>query len=138
MPDEMTPGEIGRRFERIERDQRATDDRITGLARDMVPNALWAAEHKALEERLTELRSDMTTGFDRIERTSQERKAALERKDTELGREIAAIRKAAAEERSARERARPGTLTNWLTGIGVFVALIALIVTIVTTTHGGH
>lgn len=63
MADEMTPGEIRRTLERMERehreDQRATDDRITKLAADMVPTTLWASEHRALKDDVDEVKTDL-------------------------------------------------------------------------------
>ncbi len=139
--DDVTLGELHRTLDRLERrvdsGQRATDDRITQIASQMVPHSLWAAEHKAIEDTVAEAKADMQAGFERVERASQERKGVLERKDAELAKEIAEVRKEVASDRVARERARPGNLANWLTGAGVLVALIALIVTLVAT-HGGH
>lgn len=137
MPDDLTSGEIMRRFDRIERDQRATDDRITQLAKDMVPTTLWASEHEALEGVVAELRADMQAGFGRVEDTARERKSALDRKDAELAAGLAEVRREAAEDRAERDKRRPGVIANWITAAGVVVALVALIVTLVTT-HGGH
>lgn len=137
MPDDLTSGEISRRFERIERDQRATDDRITQLAKDMVPTTLWQSEHEALEGVVAELRADMRAGFERVEATSQERRAALAARDAELAASVAEVRREVAEDRADRDKRRPSVVANWITAAGVVVALVALIVTLVTT-HGGR
>ena len=82
MADDLTPGEIRRTFERIERalqdSQRASDDRMNELARKTVPAELWAAEHRALVDDVKHLETDVHEGFERVERTSRERKAVLE------------------------------------------------------------
>lgn len=138
--DDVTLGEVRRTLDRLDRrvaeGQKHTDDRLAQLAGQMVPTALWAAEHKALEDTVSELRADTKAGFERVENTSQERKRALEKADAENAAATAAVRKMVEDDRAARDARRPSTLTNWLTGIGVTVALIALIVTLLT--HGGH
>lgn len=92
MADEMTPGEISRRFDRIERDQRATDDRITGLAKAMVPTELWGSEHRALADDVKHLETDTSAAFARVDKTSLERRAALVARDDDLAKAIEALR----------------------------------------------
>ena len=126
MADEMTPGEISRRFDRIERDQRALDDRITSVAGQMVPAALYEAAHQALIDRVAHAEADTKAGFDRVDATSRERKRELEVK-------IAAV----ADAQAAREKSRPSIVANWITASGVVIALVGLVVTLVMT-HGGR
>ena len=134
--DELTNGEIKRWLERletrVETGQRATDDRMTQLAKDMVPHTLWAAEHKALEDTVTEVRSDMAAGFERVERTSLERKAALEKADAANAKAIKEVKDA----QEYRTRGRTSVVANWIAAAGVIVAVGLLIATLVTS--GGH
>lgn len=137
MPDDdVTLGEIRRSLERLERrvetGQHATDDRITQLAGQMVPHSLWAAEHKALEDTVSELRVDMKAGFDRVERTSQERKAVLERADADNARAIKDLRDGEA----SRSRSRTSTVANWIAAAGVIISVGLLVATLLST--GGH
>lgn len=130
MPDDdVTLGEIRRSLERLERrvenGQRDTDNRITQLASQMVPHSLWAAEHKALEDTVAELRVDTKAAFDRVERTSQERKGVLERQIKEI-----------ADGQSQRTRGRTGTVANWIAAAGVVISVGLLIATLLST--GGH
>lgn len=137
MADEMTPGEISRRFDRIERDQRALDDRITSVAGQMVPAALYEAAHQALIDRVAHAETDTKAAFDRVESTSRDRKTVLEKADADNAKAITALRRALEEDRAVRVRSRPSIVANWITASGVVIALIALIVTLVTT-HGGR
>lgn len=132
MAEEMTPGETIRRFDRIERDQRAADDRITSVTGQMVPAAQYEIAHQALVEKVAHVEADMKAGFDRVDRTSRERKAALEARDAELAAEIKAVR----EDQASHARGRTGAVANWITGAGVIIALIALVVTILTARGG--
>lgn len=126
MAEEMTPGEVSRRFDRIERDQRALDDRITSVAGQMVPAALYEAAHQALIDRVAHAEADTKAAFDRVEATSRERKRELEAK-------IAAVARA----QSERDKSRPSIIANWITASGVVIALVGLVVTLVMT-HGGR
>ena len=140
MADDLSNGEIRRWLERTDRQmqagQKATDDRLAQLASQMVPTSLWAAEHKALEDTVAELRADMKTGFERIENTSRERKAVLEKADAENAAAISAVRRMVEDERAGRDKSRPAIVANWITVSGVLVALAALVVTLLT--HGGR
>jgi hypothetical protein len=93
MADDLTPGEVRRTLERIERvqneSQKAVDDRLSELARKTVPAELWAAEHRALGDDVKGLEADLHEAVALIERTSQERM-------TTLRGEIAVVRKAQA------------------------------------------
>ena len=68
MADDMTPGEVHRTLERIERSQRdahkAIDDRIATLAQQMVPASLWDSAHKALADDVKHLESDTREAFE--------------------------------------------------------------------------
>lgn len=88
MADEPTLGELGRRLDRYERDQRATDDRITSLAKSMVPADLWASEHKALQDDVKHLETDVNEALARVEKTSLERRGALTKRDDDLAKAI--------------------------------------------------
>lgn len=88
MADDLTPGEIRRAIERLEQAQKdsnkASDDRVANLAQQMVPAALWAAEHKALVDDVKHLETDVHEGFDRVERISVERRTVLEADITKI------------------------------------------------------
>jgi hypothetical protein len=121
----MTPGEVRRTLERIEQSQKdankAGDDRLANLAQQMVPASLWASEHKALADDVKHLEADVREGFDRVERTSQERMATLRS-------EVAGVRKAQAKhEESHRD------LGTWSRNkkLAVTVALIGASATLV-------
>jgi hypothetical protein len=94
--DDMTPGEVRRSFERIERQQKASDDRLGELARQMVPTELWSAEQRADRERIARQEKDAGDTAALIERTSQERMKML------LG-QIADVRKSLAEHKKTHE-----------------------------------
>lgn len=136
MADDETLGEVSRNVARLERrveaGQRDTDNRIADLASKMVPTSLWAAQHEALERTVAELRTDMTTGFERVERTSQERKSALEKADAANAKAIKEVKDA----QETRARGRTSAVANWIAAAGVIVAVGLLIATLVTS--GGH
>lgn len=101
MADDFTSGEVRRTLERIEQSQKdahkAIDDRLANLAQQMVPASLWTSERKALTDDVQHLESDVREGFDRVERTSQERMGTLRN-------EISGVRKAqAAHEQGHRD-----------------------------------
>ena len=50
--DPLTPGEIRRAIERLERADQALGARITQVASDSLTVKLWDAEHRALNEKL--------------------------------------------------------------------------------------
>lgn len=128
----MTPGEIRRTFERIERQQqegqRAVDDRITRLAADSVPTVLWASEHKAVLDDVQHNAEDMRQGFDRVEKTSLERVAALRTEIAGVRGEVAAVRKGLGEHNKKHETDNSWSRSKWLTIIGIVVAASATIV----------
>lgn len=137
MADEMTPGEIRRTFDRIERDhkesQKAADDRLTELARKMVPTELWQSEHRALGEDVKHLESDLREAVERTEKTSQERM-------TTLRGEIAVVRKAqAAHEAGHRDLgawSRSKKLAVGAALIGASATLIAVWIAAVLAAKG--
>lgn len=61
MADDLTPGEIARSLKRIE-------DAQLKLAADAVPAKLWAAQHEALSDKLTEHARNSTEVHARLER----------------------------------------------------------------------
>lgn len=138
--DDLTPGEIRRSFDRIERALKDGDDRHATLASKMVPVDLWQSEHRSLEGRLQEHRDDTRAALDRVERTSQERRAALtqditavrtlvEREVEDLRDEIKTLRD---------ERAKRSEIT-WQKVTGLIAALAGAALVIVTLFHsGGH
>ena len=101
MADEMTPGEIRRTFERIERSQKesqkACDDRMNELARKAVPVELYATERRALEDRVARNELDAREARDRIERAVDARFKATEK-------EISAAVKALEDHERSEER----------------------------------
>lgn len=122
MADDLTPGEIRRTLDRIERQQqdtqRAMDDRVTKLAADMVPTSLWAAEHKALADDVRDLASDMQQAVTRIEATS------LERMQTLRG-EIKSVRQAQQDHAKVHEAAGAWSRSKTLTVVGIVVGAAA-------------
>lgn len=118
MADEITPGETRRWLERIERrmerGQKDTDDRMTALAKDMVPTVLWQAEHEALDDKVA-----------RHERDARETQARIER-------EIAALHKAQDEHarahQHAEENAAAWSRKKTMGVIGIVVGAIASVV----------
>jgi predicted nuclease with TOPRIM domain len=130
--DEMSPGEIRRTLERMDRaqhdSQRAVDDRITKLATEMVPTSLWSAEHKALMDDVRHLADDWREATDRIERTSQERMATLRTEISGVRGEVAAVRKAQDQHAKAHESDRSWSRSKTLTVIAIVVGAAATLV----------
>jgi hypothetical protein len=118
--DEMTPGETRRSFERIERQQKASDDRLGELARQMVPTELWAAEHRAALERIERQEKDARNTASLIERTSQERMKMI------LG-QIAEVRDALTEHKKAHADNSNWSRNKKLTAVGIAVGAAATI-----------
>ena len=123
--DDMTPGEIRRSIERIERShqdgQRAVDDRLAEVARKSVPLELWAAEHKALGDDVKHLESDFREAVERIERTSQERM-------TTLRGEIKTIRTAQSDHEKQHRESGAWSRSRTLTVIAIIVGASATII----------
>lgn len=148
--DPMTPGEIERTFQRHDDALRIVGDRITDLAKAMVPTELWERQHRALEDVVRDLKADMAAGFQRVESTSQERKSALQTKDNELGaaietlrrditRRIGDVERHIKEERAARESEESrGTqkVSTWIAAVIALVSVVSLIVALMG--QGGH
>lgn len=122
MADDLTPGEVRRTLERIERSQRdahkAIDDRLASLAQQMVPASLWASENKALSDDVKHLETDTREAFERVERTSRERKAALET-------DIAVVRKAVADHQTEHRENNSWSRSKTLTVIAIVVGASA-------------
>jgi hypothetical protein len=114
----MSPGEIRRTLERIERQhsdaQRAMDDRLTKLAADMVPTALWASQHQAVVEDVRHNEADMREAMTRAEATAQERMATLRG-------EVASVRKGLSDHNKRHE-----TDTSWSRSKRLTVAAIVV------------
>jgi hypothetical protein len=121
MADEMTPGEVRRSFERIERQQKASDDRLGELARQMVPTELWAAEHRAALERIEHQEKDARDTAALIERTSQERMKMLLGQISDVRKSLAAHTKAHADN-SAWSRSKKLTVVGILIGAAATIA----------------
>lgn len=129
MADEMTPGEIRRTLERIERSQheaqRAVDDRITKIATDMVPASLWKAEHKALADDVRDLADDCRDASERAEKTSLERMATLRGEIATVRDSVAGVRKAQEQHVKAHEADRSWTRSKKLTVLAIAVGAAA-------------
>jgi hypothetical protein len=111
--DPLTPGEIRRAIERLERADQALNNRITQVASDSLTVKLWDAEHRALNEKLT-----------RHEKAAEETQKRIEN-------EIVEIRE---------ERDKHSEIT-WTKIIGLVTALTALagvIIGVVGLTKGIH
>lgn len=128
----MSPGEIRRTMDRIEqaqRDgQRATDDRITRLAAEMVPTALFTSEHKALADDVHHLEGDTHDGFARVDATSLERTQTLRAEIKAVRADIAAVRKAQDDHVKQHEADHSWSRSKWLTVITIVVGATATIV----------
>lgn len=122
MPDEMTPGEVRRTIERLELAQReahkAIDDRLANLAQQMVPASLWQSEHKALSDDVKHLEADTRDGFERVERTSLERKRALES-------DITAVRKTVSDHQAEHRDNSSWSRSKTMTVIAIVVGACA-------------
>jgi DNA helicase IV len=119
--DDMTPGEVRRSFERIERQQKASDDRLGELARQMVPTELWSAEQRADRERIARQEKDAGDTAALIERTSQERMKVL------LG-QIAEVRDALAEHKRAHaDNSAWSRNKKLIVGVGVLGATATIL-----------
>lgn len=141
MPDEMSDGEIRRSFDRIERDIRSVGDRLTQTARDMVPSALWSAEHQALVDRIARGEQTQTVESGRLEKMVESSfrnlggevaglRALVEREVEDLREEVKDLRT----ERDARSQ------ITWQKVLGL-IATLAAVATVVVTLMGnakGH
>jgi hypothetical protein len=123
--EDLTHGEIGRTLKRLERGQRDADDRLTHVAGEMVPSSLFATAIKGVTDSVASLRSDMTSGFDRIEKTSLERRDALAGQIRDLKKTV-----------DGHESGRTAKAANWIAFSLLLLTAIGLLVTIVG--HGGR
>lgn len=85
MADDITLGELGRRIARVERD-------VAETARAMVPAGVYDTAHRALEDTVERLGASTAESLARVERTSLERRKALQDRDEELARAITELR----------------------------------------------
>ena len=85
MADDLTLGELGRRLARVEKD-------VADNARAMVPAGTYDAAHRALEDTVKHLERDTEESLARVEKTSLDRRKALQDRDEELARAINAER----------------------------------------------
>lgn len=138
--DPMTPGEVKRTFDRQDSAIRATNDRLADLAKSMVPTELWAAEHRALEDKLAHLERDTLNGLSRIENAAGERHKAIGREIRDLKelveREIEDVRedlKALQEHRRQEHEQSSSRLIAWVAALAAVGLLIATILQ-----SGGH
>ncbi len=116
--DPLTPGEIRRAFERSEAADKALGDRITQVASDALPTKLWAAEHRALTEKV-----------DRHEKDAEEDRKRLEQ-------EIGGIRQDVKEIREERDKRSEITWTKVIGLIGAAAALGGVVISALALTKG--
>jgi hypothetical protein len=130
--EELTPGEVRRSLERLERSQqdgqRAMDDRITKLAAEMVPTPLWQSEHKTLAENVRHLADDWRESTDRIEKTSQERMATLRGEIGGVRDGVAAVRKSQELHAKAHEADKSWSRSKTLTVLAASIAAAATLI----------
>jgi hypothetical protein len=112
----MTDGEIKRNFARLERGQKDGDDRHAKLAAEMVPTALWKAEHEALQDDVRELRDEVRETAKRIERTSLERMGVL------TGKIEAVSKRQSAHEKSHADNTSWSRNKKLIVGVGMLGA----------------
>lgn len=145
MADEVTLGELHRRLARLETQletgQRARDDRLANLASQMVPTALWQAEHKSLQDDLTEHVRQAGIDRDRVERAiadaakRHERDLKALRDDTD--KQIAGLRHELAQKAAKRtEWSRQVKIAVFGMGGAVLAALLGAWVTALLTAKG--
>lgn len=129
----MSDGEIRRNFQRIEQSQNALSQRLTDVAKDMVPAALWSAEHRAV-----------IAQFERHEREADEAQARLDRqmqlfRDTcdKASAELRAeLRKSVTELRAERDKRSEFTWTRVLGVLGITVTLVIALITTIAASKG--
>lgn len=128
----MTPGEVRRTLERLERAQRdankASDDRLNELARKTVPAELYAAEQKALADDVQHQGADFREAVERIEKTSLERMATLRSEIAVVDAKVAAVRKAQENHIKAHEADKSWSRSKTLTVLGIAVAAAATLI----------
>lgn len=128
MADEQTLGEIARNLARLEtRVEGAlknSDDRLANLAREMVPTALWKAEHQDLQDEVKQLRDEVretirtaAAGWD---------KTSLERMGVLAGRIDAVAARISEHEKGHAEKGA-WSRNRTLTTIGILVGAVASI-----------
>jgi chromosome segregation ATPase len=116
--DPLTPGEIRRAIDRLEKEDRAQADRVTQVASDMLSTKVWDAEHRALSDRLG-----------RHEKAAEDTQKRIEHEIDEIRDEIKDVR----EERDKRSEI---TWTKIIGLIGAMAALAAAVVGVVGLTKG--
>lgn len=140
MADEMSDGEIRRSFDRIDRDVRSVGDRLTQTAREMVPSALWSAEHQALLDRLARAEQQQAVEVARLEKALE---AAARANSTEtlalrtlLEREVEDMRDEIKDLRSEREARTQFTWQKALGLLAVLASVATVVVTLMTSAKG--
>ncbi|MHA6764669.1 hypothetical protein [Streptacidiphilus sp. PAMC 29251] len=123
MPDDVTPGELGRRLEahemRTSAEHRALDERITQLSRVAVPLDVYQADQRAVAELARRLERDRVDDVRKLREDVI--KPAVDR--------ITALETANA--------TRPGmTFGRWMTVLSVVAAFLAVVVAAWTATKG--
>jgi hypothetical protein len=129
--DDLTNGEIRRTLERLERGQRDGDDRLADVAGQMVPSALFATTVKGLTDAIATVRTDMTEGFGRVEKTSLERRGVLDAEDKRLSKQITGINARL----DAGETKHTAKAANWIAAGLLALTALGLLVTII---YGGR
>jgi hypothetical protein len=122
VPDEVSSGEVYRRLQdheqRTDRAHAALDSRITSVARDAVPLALFKQEGKDRDRELARLEQEHDEGMQQLRREHAE-------DITQVRRELRELRE------------RPGmTLGRWLGVATVVAAFLALAVQAFGTLRG--
>lgn len=128
MPDEsLSDGEIRRSFERIDKSLQAQADRLAGLAREMVPAALWDAEHRAVLNQMARHERQAEEADARQDRQLQAFKDACDKASAQLHTELEKSIKELRQERDQRSE------FTWTRVIGILGIVTALVIALITT-----
>lgn len=131
MADEMTPGEMYRAVRRLEEADRSLGDRITETSRQMIPAPVYAAELKAIVERIDHHERDAATDQARLEQSLESVRRGLQGQVAELKTAIAGVQ-------AMQEKRSELTWTRVLGLIMALLALAALIVGVLQLSGGVH
>jgi hypothetical protein len=125
--ESMSDGEIRRSFDRIDKNQSALAQRLGDVAKDMVPAALWEAEHRAMVNQMARHEREADDADARHDRQLQAFKDACEKATAEVRKELGESVKSLRSERDKRSE------FTWTRVIGILGIVTALVIALITT-----
>jgi predicted ArsR family transcriptional regulator len=129
----MSDGEIRRNFDRADKDRQAIAQRLADLAKDMVPAALWDAEHRAIVGQMARHEREAGEADARNDRQIQAFKDACDRATAEVRKEL---EKAVITLRAERNERSQFTWTRVIGILGIVTALVIALITTIAASKG--